>query len=247
MTPTAPDRSVVLPASDGRALCAALPDGTVTEQEVKKLLAAYGVRVTREGVAATPAAAAQYAQDIGFPVVLKIVSRDISHKSDVGGVVLGLKDAAAVEAAAQAMLASVKVHAPDAVVEGFSVQEMLRAEAELIVGTRLDPQFGPMLLVGFGGTFVEVLRDFAVAPAPISLQTAERMLASLRLAPLLHGVRGKPALDVPALCDAMVRLGWLAHDLGERLVELEVNPFMVGAVGHGAVAADGRATLASAA
>ncbi|MET0207873.1 MAG: acetate--CoA ligase family protein [Burkholderiaceae bacterium] len=244
---TTPERPDILSPDDARMLSAALPDGTVTENEVKALLQAYGVRVTREAIATTPAAAADAAGTLGFPVVLKIVSRDISHKSDVGGVVLNLKDAAAVRAAALSMLDSVATRAPTAQVEGFSIQEMLHGEAELIVGTRRDPQFGPMLLVGFGGTFVEVLHDAVVAPAPVSHAKARQMLDALRLAPLLHGVRGKPPLDVDALCEAMVRVSWLAHDLGDRLVDLEVNPFMVCARGGGVAAADGRATLAAAA
>ncbi|MDB5999248.1 MAG: acyl-CoA synthetase [Rhizobacter sp.] len=239
----APERPAGLSAQDAQSICAALPSGAVTEQEVKTALGGYGIRTSREQAAATPAAAAQAAAAIGFPVVLKIVSRDIAHKSDVGGVALHLKDAQAVEAAASAMLALVAERAPLAVIDGFIVQEMLKGEAELIVGTRFDPLFGPVLLVGFGGTLVEVLRDVAIAPAPIGLPRARQMLASLRLAPLLHGVRGKPALDVQALCEAMVRVSWLAHDLGDRLIELEVNPFMVNAQGGGVAAADGRATL----
>jgi acetyl-CoA synthetase (ADP-forming) len=234
-----------IPASGDNSTCAAMPDGAVTEEEVKTALRAYGIRTTREQSARSPAAAADAAAALGFPVALKVVSREIAHKSDVGGVALGLVDAAAVEAAANVMQSKVAAAAPDAAIEGFLVQEMLRGEAELIVGTRHDPLFGAVLLVGFGGTLVEVLKDFAIAPAPIDASGARRMLESLRLAPLLRGVRGKPALDVDALCDAMVRVSWLAHDLGSRLVELEVNPFMVNASGGGVCAADGRATLAA--
>ncbi|WP_170235444.1 acetate--CoA ligase family protein [Verticiella sediminum] len=228
----------------GPAACAGLPAGALTESEVKAALRAYGVAATREAAAApTAAAAAEAAAGLGFPVALKIVSRDIAHKSDVGGVALGLADAAAVRAAAGLMLERVAHLAPQARIEGFSIQEMARGEAEIIVGARRDPSFGPVLLAGFGGVFVEVLEDVAIAPAPVTADTARRMLAGLRLAPLLHGARGRPALDVDAVCDAMVRIGWLAHDLGERLVELEVNPFIVGPAGAGATAADGRATL----
>jgi acetyl-CoA synthetase (ADP-forming) len=240
-TAEAPQRPQGAPGAGDAALCAALPAGALTEHEVKAVLAAYGVRTTRERTAASGAQAARAAAELGFPVVLKIVSRDIAHKSDVGGVALGLADAPAVEAAAAAMLARVARDAPSAAIEGFTVQEMARGEAEVIVGTRFDPLFGPVVLAGFGGILVEVLKDVAIAPAPITPLRARAMLDSLRVAPLLHGVRGKPPLDVDALCDAMVRISWLAHDLGERLVELEVNPFIVGTAG--VTAADGRATL----
>ncbi|WP_424138499.1 acetate--CoA ligase family protein [Roseomonas chloroacetimidivorans] len=221
----------------------ALPAGAATESEVKAALAAYGIATARERIVAGPAEAAAAAAELGFPVVLKAVSRDIVHKSDVGGVAVGLRDATAVEAAMAAMREAVAARAPGARLDGFSVQEMIRGEAEVIVGARRDPVFGPVVLVGFGGTIVEILKDVALAPAPVSPERARRMVESLRLAPLLHGARGQPALDVGAIVEAVVRIGWLAQDLGERLIDLEVNPLMVRPAGHGAVAVDGRATL----
>ncbi|WGF90876.1 acetate--CoA ligase family protein [Marinivivus vitaminiproducens] len=221
-----------------------IPAGAATESEVKRALAAYGVPVVEEASAATAAAAANAAGRIGFPVVLKAVSRDIAHKSDVGAVALGLADPTAVTAAAETMLVRLAEQSPDARIDGFVVQAMAKGEAEIIVGARRDPVFGPVVLVGFGGTTVEILRDFAVAPAPVGPDRARRMLNGLRLAPLLHGVRGKPSLDVDALIDVIVRVGWLAHDLGEDLIDLEVNPVLVRAQGLGVVAVDGRATMA---
>ncbi|PZW44773.1 acetyl-CoA synthetase (ADP-forming) [Humitalea rosea] len=220
-----------------------LPDGVATEGEVKAALAAYGVPVTRESFAATPEAAGKAAAALGFPVVLKAVSRDIAHKSDVGGVALGLRDAGAVAAAAVAMQATVAGHLPQARIDGFSVQEMIKGAAEVIIGARYDPLFGPVVLVGLGGTIVEILKDVAIAPAPVAPERALRMVESLRLAPLLQGARGMPVLDVPAIVDAVVRISWLAHDLGGRLIELEANPLLVRPVGLGLVAVDGRATL----
>jgi len=233
----APVRPSGLPAQ------ATLPSGTATESEVKAALAAYGIATARESLAVTPGEAAAAATAMGFPVVLKAVSRDIAHKSDVGAVAVGLRDAAAVEAAVAAMRETIAIRAPGAVVDSFSVQEMIRGEAEVIVGARRDPLFGPIVLVGFGGTTVEILKDFAIAPAPVTRDRARQMVESLRLAPLLHGVRGKPALDVGAIVEAVVQIGWLAHDLSARLVELEVNPLLVRFAGQGVVAVDGRATL----
>jgi acyl-CoA synthetase (NDP forming) len=221
-----------------------LPAGQATEGEVKQALAAYGIRTAREAIAATPEAAAEVATGIGFPVVLKAVSRQIIHKSDLGAVALRLPDAGAVREAARAMQARLATAAPDAVLDGFSVQEMVSGEAEVVMGARRDPQFGTVVLVGLGGTLVELLQDFALAPAPVAPERVRAMLAGLRLAPLFAGVRGRPPLDVEAVVEAVVRFSWLAADLGERLVDIEVNPLLVGPAGGGATAVDGRATLA---
>lgn len=237
-SPGVPKRPADLPGH------VALPCGTVMESEVKVALAAYGIATARESIVLGATEAVAAATAIGFPVVLKAVSRDIVHKSDVGAVAVGLRDAAAVEAAAAAMRASIAERAPGARIDGFSVQEMVRGEVEMIVGARRDPIFGPIVLVGFGGTAVEILKDVAIAPAPVTPERARQLVDSLRLAPLLHGARGRPALDVGAIVNAVIRIGWLAHDLGERLIELEVNPLLVRPDGLGAVAVDGRATLA---
>ena len=222
---------------------AALSAGAQTESEVKRLLARYGIAVAREAFAATPEAAGEAARTIGFPVVLKAQSHDIVHKSDVGAVVVGLADAAAVSAAADAMRKRLDTELPEARVEGYSVQEMVRGEAEVIIGVRRDPQFGPIVLVGLGGIAVEILHDVVVLPAPTTAKRVRGSIARLRTAPLFAGARGRPPLDVEAIAHAVVRLSWLAHDLGDRLVDLEVNPLIVRRQGGGAVAVDGRATL----
>jgi acyl-CoA synthetase (NDP forming) len=240
-TPAPPLRPEGLPAP---AALAGLPLGPVTEGEVKRLLAGYGIAVSRDAVAPTAAAAAVEATRLGFPVALKAVSRGIAHKSDVGAVRLDLATPGAVQAAAEAMARALSASAPDATLEGFSVQEMVRGEAEVIVGARRDPHFGPIVLVGLGGIAVEILKDMVVAPAPVSPARARAMLAALRMAPLLAGARGRPPLDVDAIVDALVRLSWLAADLGARLIDLEVNPLIVRRAGGGAVAVDGRGSLA---
>jgi acetyl-CoA synthetase (ADP-forming) len=236
----APDRPAGLPPPGALASLAA---GAQTESEVKKLLATYGVTVAREEIAATPEASAAAAARVGFPVVLKVVSREIVHKSDVGGVRVGLADAAAVKAAADEMAQKIAAAMPGARIEGYSVQEMVRGDAEVIVGIRRDEQFGPIVVVGLGGIAVEILNDVAVATAPVSASRVREMLASLKTAPLFQGARGKPPLDVAAIADAVERMSWLAHDLGPRLVDLEVNPLIVRREGGGAVAVDGRANF----
>lgn len=127
--------------------------------------------------------------------------------------------------------------------DGFLVQRMEQGEAELILGVAVDNQFGPQIVVGAGGTFVELLKDVAVAVAPVSAETARGMLSRLKVYALLEGLRGRPPLDVDAVVGVIVSLGWLAHDLGGRLKELDVNPLIVRRRGEGCVVVDARALL----
>jgi len=232
---TRPDRAGPLPQ--------ALPTGSLTEHEAKSLLAAYGIRVTREVHARDADAAVAAARDIGWPVVLKGVSRAIVHKSDLGLVHLALRDEAALRAAFAATEAAVAQHAPGSF-EGVLVQEMGQGEVEIFLGARHDPAFGPMVLAGIGGVLVEALGDVQTAPAPIAPEDARALFERLRLRALLHGLRGKPPADLDAAVEALVRLSWLAADLGPRLVELDVNPMILRRAGEGGIAVDGRATLA---
>jgi acyl-CoA synthetase (NDP forming) len=226
--------------------CGPAPDlhaHTLTEDEAKTLAASYGIPVTRQRIAATAAAAIDAAEAIGFPVVLKGVSRAVVHKSDLGLVKLDLRDADAVRAAFAAIAEALDAVAPGSM-EGALVQEMARGEAELILGARHDLDFGPMVLVGAGGVLVEVLADVALAPAPLRHADARAMLMRLAVAKVFGGARGRPALDVEAAADALVRLSWLAADLGPRLVEMDLNPILMRAAGQGVIAVDARATLA---
>jgi acetyl-CoA synthetase (ADP-forming) len=157
---------------------------------------------------------------------------------------VGLGSPEAVTAAALEMAAALARSAPAARLEGFIVQETVSGEAEVIVGARRDPQFGPVVMVGLGGIAVEILKDVALASAPVSAERARAMLDSLAAAPLFTGARGRPPLDIAAIVEAVVRVSWLAADLGARLIDLEVNPLIVGRVRAGAVAVDGRGTLA---
>ena len=220
-----------------------MPSGALTEGEAKRLLAAYGIPITREAAAATAEQAIEAAaRSIGFPVVLKGVSRAVVHKSDLGLVRLNLRDEAAVRAAFDDVTAALERAAPGAA-EGCVIQEMARGEAELFLGATCDPQFGPMVLVGAGGVLVEFLQDVRTAPAPLALPDARALIEGLRAAPLLHGLRGRPPADIDAAADALMRLSWLAADLGPRLVEFDMNPLILRAAGQGVIAVDGRATL----
>jgi acyl-CoA synthetase (NDP forming) len=221
-----------------------LPPGPLTEPQAKSLLARYGVPLPRETFVATAEAAAAAARSIGGPVALKAVARGLVHKSDAGGVRLGLADAAAAADAFAAVAAAVS-RVPGAVFEGALVAEMVEGGGEIIVGTKLDPQFGPVVLVGLGGVLVEAIGDVHLALAPVSPGEALELLRALRLFLLLDGYRGRPRLDVVAAADIVSRVSWLAADLGARLLELDVNPLILRTAGGGAVAVDARATIAT--
>ena len=206
------------------------------EAEAKAALARAGIEVPAEAVVRTPAEAAEAAGRVGFPVALKAVSPDLPHKTEVGGVALGLPDAEAVEAEAEAMLARVAGAAPDARIEGLLVSRMAGDGIELIVGARVDPVMGPLVVVGLGGVFVEVLRDVVTELAPIGPIRARAMLGRLRGAALLTGARGRPPLDLDAAADAVARLSVLAADNEGTVGSIEVNPLLVRE--RGAVALD---------
>ena len=198
-----------------------------------------GSPAPKSAFAATPADAAAHAARIGFPVALKIVSPQASHKTEVGGVALGLRDEAGVRAAAERMAARLAAHDPHALVEGFLVQEMIDG-LEVILGVREDPQFGPFMLVGLGGVQVEVMQDVAIRLLPIDERVAREMILSLRGAALLGEFRGRPARDTAALVRAMTGLSRFFTDHRAWLADLEVNPLMVLAAGEGVRAVDVR-------
>jgi acetyltransferase len=206
------------------------------------LLRAYGIPLPADGLATTVDDAVALADGIGYPVVLKIVSPDITHKSDVGGVVAGLENADAVRQAFGRMMETVQARQPESRVEGVMVQEMVPAGQEVIIGWKRDPQFGPLLLVGSGGTEVELVRDVAVEIAPLTRGEAERMLSATVAGRRLSGWRGAPPADRQAVIDVLLRLSQMALDRPE-VAELEINPLRVFRDGEGAVAVDGRAIL----
>jgi acetyltransferase len=234
---------------DGRARARALVETTLaagrtvmTAPEAKALLAAYGVPVVASASAASPAEAAEAAAKIGLPVALKILSPDISHKSDVGGVRLDLASPDAVEVAATAMLKTVAATAPGAAIEGFTVEAMVqRTQArELICGIVADATFGPAILVGQGGVAVEVVGDRALGLPPLNATLARDMTRRTRVAKLLNAYRDVAAIDHAALEDVLVRLSAVAIDLAE-VAELDINPLL--ADSEGVLAVDARVVL----
>ncbi|MDP2371016.1 GNAT family N-acetyltransferase [Rhodoferax sp.] len=218
----------------------------LTEPEAKAVLSACHIPVVPTlRVRASPAAAVKAALTIGFPVVLKILSDDITHKSDVGGVALNLRDEADVRVAARTMLARVKRQRPAAVIQGFTVQAMLqRAHAqELIIGSATDPVFGPVILFGQGGTAVEVTADRAIALPPLNAQLAKALVARTRVSRLLAGWRDTPAVDEAAVHQALVAVSQLLAEV-PQIAELDINPLIANF--EGAVVLDARIRLSAA-
>jgi acetyltransferase len=238
--PVAPAAEAVDGARRSAALAAARAAGTLGLLEGASLLEAYGIEVVPARLARTPAEAAEVARALGPPVAIKIVSPDITHKTDVGGVVLGLATPEDVAAAAEAMLAGVAQARPRARLDGVLVQSMAGGDAtELLLGMVRDPQFGPLVVVGFGGIFVEVLGDIATRLAPVDPAEARAMLAELRMAPALGDFRGRPAADLAALADTVSRFSRLVSEVPEVL-ELEINPLLAAAGGARALDVRGR-------
>jgi acetyltransferase len=209
-----------------------------------RLLAVYGIALPPTQLAASADEAVRLADEIGYPVALKLVSPNITHKSDVGAVALNLTDGDAVRVAFDGIVTSAQAARSDAVVEGVLVQKMLTRGQEVIVGVRRDPQFGPLVLVGRGGVEVELLRDVAMGIAPLTRSQAERMLDSTRVGVRLRGWRGTPPADRAAVLDAMLRLSQAACDFPE-IAELEINPLYVLTQGQGAFAVDVRGAVDS--
>jgi len=214
----------------------------LTEPEAKSLLKAYRIPTVATRVAATAEEAVKAADEIGWPVALKILSPDITHKSDVGGVKLDLRNAAALLEAAEGILARVREAKPDARIEGFSVQAMARRPRarELIVGLAEDRQFGPILLFGEGGTAVEVIKDKAIGLPPLNAMLAKAMMSETRIWRLLQGYRDEPPADLDAIARVLVRLSQLAADFAE-VAEVDINPLL--ADGSGVIALDARVRL----
>ncbi len=216
----------------------------VGEVEAKEILRAYDFR--HSGRRTWPAAAdeaVEIADRIGFPVVLKISSPDIIHKSDFGGVRINLASPEQVRDAFDLMMLRVQRRSPDAYIRGGFVEKMGHRGREVILGMTRDPQFGPMLMFGLGGIFVEVMKDVTFYLAPITHEEAMQMLKGTRSYALLKGARGQAPVDLDALASALQRISQLATDYPE-IKELDINPFIVGSVGTEAYVADARMTLA---
>ncbi|MGE6777615.1 GNAT family N-acetyltransferase [Vreelandella titanicae] len=211
-----------------------LEDGrsALTEPEAVAVLSAYGIPTVSAITMHTPEEASEAAKRLGFPVVLKILSRDISHKSDSGGVQLNLASPAAVKQAAEDMLVSIRQVAPEARLDGFSVQPMIRRPGahELILGIAEDSVFGPIMLFGQGGTAVELIGDRVIGLPPLNPLLAQEMIQATRISKLLRGYRDRPAADLEAVTLTLIKLSQLVSDL-ERVVELDINPLLADASG----------------
>ena len=196
------------------------------EPEAKIVCMDYGIPVTSFKVALTQDEASKFAEQIGYPIVLKIVSPDVLHKWDVGGVMLNLKTALEVKGAYKKILENVKRHKPDARIAGVIVQEMAAPSTEVIVGSTKDPQFGPALMFGLGGIFVEVLKDVTFRIAPITEADAREMITEVKAYPILKGYRGQPPADIDAIAKILTSTSRLVMDHAE-IKELDLNPVIV--------------------
>lgn len=218
------------------------PGATLPAEAVNQLLQAYGIRTPAADLARTAEEAVALAETMGYPVALKVASPEIAHKSDVGGVLLGLGDAAAVRSGFQSVLDNARAARPGATIDGVIVQQMITAGQEVIVGAVQDPQFGALVMFGSGGVEVEGLADVAFALAPVSGREAEALLDATWAGNRLRGFRNLPPADRQATIDAIRRLGRLAADFPE-LVEIEINPLRVMPGDQGVFAVDARARL----
>jgi len=212
----------------------------LTEIEAKQMLEEAGIPVSPARLAKTREEAVAVANELGYPAVLKVVSPQITHKSDVGGVALGLASAEDVGAAFDRIVASAKQHAPDATIEGVAVQRMERQGIEVIVGVTKDPQFGPVLMFGLGGVLVEVLKDVAFRVIPINERDARQIIHEIKGYPLLEGYRGSEPADVAKLQELLLKVSTFIEQHPE-IAELDLNP--VFAYKDGAIAVDARIVI----
>ncbi|AEC20818.1 putative Acetyl-CoA synthetase [Pusillimonas sp. T7-7] len=223
----------ILPTSDF-----VLQKDCINEAQALQYLSSFGVPCKEDLIAATQQEAQVHAATLAYPVVLKILSADIAHKTEVGGVALDIKDDAQLAERYQAMMASVREKAPNARINGVLVQKMEGQGVELIVGARRDPVFGPMLTVGLGGVLTEIYQDTSHSLLPVSEQDANKLLRKLMAFPLLDGYRNAPKADVAAACKAIAALGNAMAAAPESVKEIEINPLLVRQEGQGAVALD---------
>ncbi len=209
------------------------------EIEALGVLEAYGFPILKSRLAKDKKEAVKLAKEIGYPVVMKIVSVDIVHKFDVKGVVVNIQDDAEIEKAYDTMLENVKKFKPDARVWGVNIQEMAKKGEEVIVGANRDIAFGPLVMFGLGGIYVEALKDVTFGFAPLKPSDVVKMIRSVKMFKILEGIRGKPPSDLDAIADCMQRLSQLLVDF-EDIMELDMNPIIVYAKGEGCRVADVR-------
>ncbi len=217
---------------------------SIGDTEARLILTAYGLTIPESELAETPDRAVEIANEIGYPVVLKIASPDILHKTDVEGVKVGLENAEQVKDAFELMIYRANRYLPEARIWGCLVQEMVpEGNLEVLVGMNRDPQFGPLVTFGLGGIYVETLKDVTFRIAPFTQSDAKAMLEEIKASALLDGVRGKPQVDKAAIVDSLLRIGQLVQDFPE-ILELDINPLTVFPKDQGAIAIDMRLILA---
>ncbi|ADE37150.1 acetate--CoA ligase alpha subunit [Methanohalophilus mahii] len=221
---------------------AAAKDKKTLGLESFDLLKAYGIPVVEIGKASSVEEAIEESERIGYPVVMKVLSPDISHKTDVGGIRLSLMNKEDVRRAYHTMMSDVRRYMPSARIAGVQLQRMIEGGREVIIGMNRDVQFGPLLMFGLGGTYVEILKDVSFRLAPLNEKDAHSMISSIRSYPLLTGVRGEKAYDVDAVADVLIRVSRLVEDF-PQILEFEINPLMVLPEGDGCFAMDMRLTL----
>jgi len=207
-------------------MIAAAPRDQLTELESKAVLDAYGIPTVREVRVDCPDGAVAAAVRLGFPLAVKVESPDIVHKTEAGVVALGVGSDAELRAAYDRVMANARAYAPQADIRGVLLQPMVPAGIEVVAGVRIDPGFGPLIVVGFGGVLVELLRDSAVELAPVNAYEANRMLRGLRGAALFDGFRGADAVDLTRLADIIVRLSEFAADQAGNILEADINPII---------------------
>lgn len=199
---------------------------SLLETEAKTICMEYGIPVTRFQLAKTEEEAVKHAEQIGYPIVLKIVSQDIIHKSDIGGVMINLKDPQTIRNGYNQILKNARKHNPKAKITGILVQEMAPPATEVIVGATKDPQFGPTVMFGLGGIFVEVLKDVTFRIAPITENDAYEMITEVKAYPLLKGYRNAPPADIKAITDILLNVSKLVADY-PKIKEMDLNPIIV--------------------
>lgn len=215
---------------------------TLDAVEGQAILEAVGLTVPASQLATTAEEAAAAAERIGFPVALKLISSEISHKTDVGGVLLGIQSATEARDSFQTLVDRARATQARASLRGVQVQRMVHGGQEVIIGVKRDPALGPLVMFGMGGIYAEALADVSFRLAPLSSTDAEEMIDEVRVARLLAGLRGTPCADRTALVDALLRVGWLAHAC-PQLSELDINPLLVLPDGEGVAAVDARLIL----
>ena len=213
-------------------------DKNLSEHESKALLALYGIPITKEKIVHSAEDAIKFAQELGFPVVLKVDSPDILHKTEANVIRIGINSSEEVVTAYEEIMENAGKYNPNARINGVAVQEMITGGTEVIAGISQDPQFGPTIAFGLGGIFVEVLKDISLRITPLSRSDAQKMVTEIKAYPILKGIRGQAPADIDAVIDLLEKLSQLAQDFKDDIAEIDINPLIVFDKGRGVKALD---------